>query len=122
MILKTLAREGNPLASPAQQLAVLGDPARIPAGSFRHALESVGNQGLHRLNLRTLQINLGKLCNQTCSHCHVDAGPDRRERMSSETVGQVIDFLARSRVETLDITGGRTGDESTLLPSCRAST
>ncbi len=106
MILKTLQREGNALASPAMQLAVLGDPLRIPAGSFAMALNSSGTSHLRRTQLRTLQVNLGKVCNQTCRHCHVDAGPDRRERMTSQTAAQVISFLSRSQVETLDITGG----------------
>jgi radical SAM/Cys-rich protein len=53
-----------------------------------------------------LQINLGKVCNQTCTHCHVDAGPDRRESMTRETAAAVIEFAKRSEVRTLDITGG----------------
>lgn len=106
MILKTLQRSGNPLAATAQQLAILGDADRVPAGRFQHSLQAVGTEQLQRTGLRTLQINVGKVCNQTCSHCHVDAGPDRRESMSVSTAGQIIDFLARSQVETLDITGG----------------
>jgi len=53
-----------------------------------------------------LQVNVGKLCNQTCQHCHVDAGPDRRESMSREIAEAVIDVLARTEIPTLDITGG----------------
>ncbi|MEO8269926.1 MAG: arsenosugar biosynthesis radical SAM (seleno)protein ArsS [Aureliella sp.] len=106
MILKTLQREGNALASPAMQLAVLGDPQRIPEGSFARRLSASGTGELTRRQLQTLQINLGKVCNQTCTHCHVDAGPDRRESMSTQTAAQVIEFLSRSQVETLDITGG----------------
>ncbi|WP_145076329.1 arsenosugar biosynthesis radical SAM (seleno)protein ArsS [Aureliella helgolandensis] len=106
MILKTLQRAGNALASPAQQLEVLGDPARIVAGRFQESLDRLGWSDITRTSLKTLQINLGKVCNQTCTHCHVDAGPDRRESMSQETAAQVIDFLSRSQAETLDITGG----------------
>ncbi len=106
MQLKTLQRQGHALALPAHQLMVLGDPARVPAGSFQASLRGAGETSLVRPGLRTLQINVGKVCNQTCAHCHVDAGPDRREAMTNETATQVIDFLARSQVEMLDITGG----------------
>ena len=106
MILKTLQREGNVLASPVQQLAILGDPLRIAAGRFQQSLADQGIVELRRGTLRTVQINVGKVCNQTCTHCHVDAGPDRRESMSRETAQQVIGFLARSEAQTLDITGG----------------
>lgn len=106
MILKTLQREGSQLASAARQLAVLGDPERIPAGRFQAAIESNGLGRIVRLPLQTVQINVGKVCNQTCTHCHVDAGPDRRESMSLETADAVIAFLRRSQAGTLDITGG----------------
>jgi radical SAM/Cys-rich protein len=59
-----------------------------------------------RLKLETLQVNLGYKCNQSCVHCHVNAGPNRTETMTRETVGVVLDFLAASGVKTLDITGG----------------
>jgi radical SAM/Cys-rich protein len=106
MILKTLHREAHPLSSPTKQLEVLRDPAVMPEGQFEEAISQHQRLPLLRRELTTLQINVGKVCNQTCTHCHVDAGPDRRESMSSETVGHVIDFLKRSRVATLDITGG----------------
>jgi radical SAM/Cys-rich protein len=53
-----------------------------------------------------LQVNLGKLCNQVCTHCHVDAGPDRTENMTAETAGQVLELLNRHPIPTLDLTGG----------------
>jgi radical SAM/Cys-rich protein len=62
--------------------------------------------GLRRGSLETLQVNLGYRCNQACTHCHVDAGPNRTEEMRRPTVDQVLDFLSASRVHTLDITGG----------------
>jgi radical SAM/Cys-rich protein len=74
--------------------------------AFGEKLVEHGVLTLYRKQLTTLQINVGKVCNQTCTHCHVDAGPDRRESMTYETARQVIDFLARSEVRTLDITGG----------------
>jgi radical SAM/Cys-rich protein len=56
--------------------------------------------------IEVLQVNVGKLCNQTCQHCHVDAGPDRRESMSWETAEAVIRVLKGTNIPTLDITGG----------------
>jgi len=61
---------------------------------------------LRRRSMRILQINLGKLCNQTCIHCHVGAGPGRREVMSAETADRVIEWMERYRPGTVDITGG----------------
>lgn len=62
---------------------------------------------LRRRTLETLQVNLGYRCNQSCVHCHVNAGPTRKEEMSSQTVAAVIDFLAANpEVMTLDLTGG----------------
>jgi len=61
---------------------------------------------IHRGRLETLQVNLGYLCNQSCLHCHVNAGPRRKEIMNRETVEQVIAFLAARQITTLDLTGG----------------
>ncbi|MGB5082920.1 MAG: arsenosugar biosynthesis radical SAM (seleno)protein ArsS [Burkholderiales bacterium] len=61
---------------------------------------------LRRRSLETLQVNLGYKCNQSCLHCHVNAGPTRTEQMTGETVGTVIRYLEASGVGTLDITGG----------------
>jgi radical SAM/Cys-rich protein len=60
---------------------------------------------IRRRRLDTLQVNLGYKCNQTCLHCHVNAGPTRTEMMSRETISDVIAFLKSSGVKTLDITG-----------------
>ena len=65
----------------------------------------------HKYQLRTfeleiLQVNLGYMCNQTCAHCHVDAGPDRKEIMQSDTIDQVLIALDRLKPKTLDLTGG----------------
>lgn len=106
MILKTLQREGNPLSSPAMQLAVLEDPQRVAGGRFANNIAKYHPRPLQRISLETLQVNVGKVCNQTCTHCHVDAGPDRRESMSAETAQSIVDFLQRSQVRSLDITGG----------------
>ncbi len=61
---------------------------------------------LRRRRLDTLQVNLGYKCNQSCLHCHVNAGPNRTEMMDGETVDLVLDVLQARRVETLDLTGG----------------
>jgi len=59
-----------------------------------------------RKSLTTLQVNLGYRCNQTCLHCHVNAGPTRKEQMSHETIGDVLRFLKQQKLQTLDVTGG----------------
>ena len=62
--------------------------------------------GLHRRRLDTLQVNLGYRCNQSCLHCHVNAGPNRTEAMDADTVALVLDTLKARRIGTLDLTGG----------------
>jgi len=61
---------------------------------------------VRRRRLETLQVNLGYRCNQSCLHCHVNAGPNRTEMMASAVIDDVLAFLVRSRAATLDITGG----------------
>ncbi len=61
---------------------------------------------IQRARLETLQVNLGYKCNQSCLHCHVNAGPTRTEQMSRATIGDVLTFLGVSGVKRLDITGG----------------
>ena len=61
---------------------------------------------LARRRLETLQVNVGYACNQTCLHCHVNAGPTRTEAMTRETADQVLEYLAASGAATLDLTGG----------------
>ncbi len=104
--LQTLHRMGNRLASPTEQLQILQGGQHGQIVPFGDKLAEQGVLRLLRKQLATLQINVGRVCNQTCTHCHVDAGPDRRESMTYETARQVIDFLARTEVKTLDITGG----------------
>jgi radical SAM/Cys-rich protein len=64
------------------------------------------NLKLVRADTHTLQINLGFLCNQVCRHCHLNAGPGRKENMDAKTIEAVISYAARSDFETIDITGG----------------
>ena len=61
---------------------------------------------LRRARLETLQVNLGYVCNQTCVHCHVNAGPTRTEAMTAQTAAQVLEYFAASGATTLDLTGG----------------
>jgi radical SAM/Cys-rich protein len=103
MPLPTLLRQGHPLADPAEQLRVLAG-GRQP--TFEQMIAQSGQSPLRAAGIAVLQVNVGKLCNQTCRHCHVDAGPERREIMSRETMGRCLDVLVRANILTLDITGG----------------
>src|SRR6266542_2990359 len=64
------------------------------------------SMSLRRDGTEILQVNMGKLCNLTCVHCHVNAGPKRKEIMTRETVDRIIDWLARTEIPTVDLTGG----------------
>jgi radical SAM/Cys-rich protein len=100
----TLLRRGHPLSNPTRQLEVLsGAGSRAP---FARRLVEQGCGTLVAADISVLQINVGKLCNQTCRHCHVDAGPDRREVMDQETMQACLDLVARAAIPTVDITGG----------------
>ena len=72
---------------------------------FENTLQSYG-QELRRSTTRILQVNLGKLCNLTCSHCHVNAGPGRKENMDRATLDRILDWFEASAVQTIDFTGG----------------
>lgn len=100
----TLLGRHNPLASSSEQLKVLEQlSTRL---SFEAQLNQAGLYPLCATGITVFQINVGKLCNQTCRHCHVDAGPDRPEAMSFETAEQCIEALAKTDIPTVDITGG----------------
>jgi radical SAM/Cys-rich protein len=99
----TLVQQGSPLADPARQLRVLGQQRCPP---FEQALAQSGLSPLRATGVQVLQVNVGKLCNQTCRHCHVDAGPARREVMSRETMAACLAVLDRTGIATLDVTGG----------------
>lgn len=77
----------------------------VPADPFDRTLSRHGLK-LVRGRTGTLQVNVGYLCNLLCRHCHLDAGPERREVMGEETMNDVIAYAARVRFETVDITGG----------------
>ena len=102
--LPSLRSRQSPLASPAEQLRML---RALPlVRDFDDALASSDLLPLRPLHVEVLQINVGKLCNQTCRHCHVDAGPDRNEVMTRETMELCLRALERSAIPTVDITGG----------------
>lgn len=73
---------------------------------FETSLAENGLYPLRASGIEVLQINLGRLCNQACRHCHVDAGPNRREVMSRDTIRACLAALAQSEVPTVDLTGG----------------
>ena len=73
---------------------------------FQDKLQANGLFPLTATGISVFQINVGKLCNQTCRHCHVEAGPDRKERMTRETAELCMDALAKTSIPTVDITGG----------------
>jgi radical SAM/Cys-rich protein len=103
-VLPTLQKQHHPLASGAAQRRRL---AELPlARTFEGALEGAGLLPLVAAGIDVLQINVGKKCNQTCRHCHVDAGPDRTEMMPPDVVDACLRVLAESAIPTLDITGG----------------
>jgi radical SAM/Cys-rich protein len=105
---KTLRSRHAPLSSPVAQLARLeavsieGTPL-----DFERALAAAGTAALHPTPLEIFQINLGKLCNMTCRHCHVDAGPDRWDAMMTrETIDACFRAVDQTGAHTVDLTGG----------------
>ena len=100
----TLKRRGSELAAAAKQVQILSE------GSFPRFDETLKQNGLAipvARKVDILQVNVGKLCNMTCQHCHVDAGPDRKEEnMSRETVDACLAAIRAGEISTLDLTGG----------------
>jgi radical SAM/Cys-rich protein len=97
------------LAEAPEQLKILeraggGNTNLIP---FHKKLETSGLYPLKPTGIEIFQVNIGKMCNQTCKHCHVDAGPDRQEIMTRETMQLCLDALkSNPQLSTVDITGG----------------
>ncbi len=108
-ILPSLAQRGAPLADPGVQRALL-DAVEVPddelGGDFDRHVERAGLAPLRATGIEVLQLNVGRLCNQTCAHCHVDAGPDRTETMSRATADLALAVLAATDIPTVDLTGG----------------
>ena len=106
----SLQARAHPLAPPERQVAVLHSldlSASRHAGEFDRALAESGQGALRPEAVEIFQINVGKLCNMTCRHCHVDAGPDRgSEQMDRETAEACLRALDGTSAHTVDITGG----------------
>src|SRR5688500_6120417 len=103
-VLPTLHKRAAQLASGRAQQSVL---ARVPLErSFEQALEDSGLYPLRPTRIEILQLNVGRKCNQTCRHCHVDAGPDRTEMMPDAVVDRCLDVIESTEIGTVDITGG----------------
>ncbi len=107
-MIKSLKATGSQLADSAFQLTVLrqevADILHLPL--FHEKMAGAGLFPLRPVAPAVLQINVGKMCNQVCRHCHVDAGPDRKEIMTRETMRLCLDALARTDIPTVDLTGG----------------
>ena len=101
---KSLKGLGHQLASVDRQIEVLEKEVDFPA--FSDKLSTIGLHPLKPTQLDVFQVNVGKMCNQVCAHCHVDAGPDRKEIMTRETMQQCLDALAKTDIKTVDLTGG----------------
>jgi radical SAM/Cys-rich protein len=106
----SLHQRRSPLADPVQQMAVLDrlDLAQAPyGGDFQQTVQTHLAGGLRAADLEIFQINVGKFCNMSCRHCHVDAGPDRtQEMMSRATIEACLKALDQTLAQTVDITGG----------------
>jgi len=102
--LSTLRRRRSPLASTDYQRAILEKSNGL--ARFEEKLKASNLHPLRATGVEVLQINVGRLCNQTCRHCHVDAGPERKEIMTMETARACIRALERSEIPVVDITGG----------------
>lgn len=106
--MKSLKAQLHSLADPEEELEILVE--RHPGGSessFQSHLQRFGLFPLQPTALEIFQINLGKMCNQTCKHCHVDAGPDRKEIMTRETMQLCLDVIQREdSITCVDLTGG----------------
>lgn len=102
--MKSLQAQQKHFAQIQHQLDVLENQSGIP--KFADKIADFGYQNFTPNNLDILQINLGKMCNQVCNHCHVDAGPDRKEIMTKSTMDYCIQVAQKTGVKTVDLTGG----------------
>lgn len=108
-MIKSLKAQHSLLSDAREQIEIIehganGEFALIP---FQQKLERSNLYPLKPLQIGIFQINIGKMCNQTCRHCHVDAGPDRKEIMTKETMMQCLEVLRQHpQLQTVDLTGG----------------
>jgi radical SAM/Cys-rich protein len=107
-MIKSLHARQHQLANQERQIEILENgifrSGQLP--TFKKKIEPIGFYPLKPSGIEILQVNVGYMCNQVCKHCHVDAGPDRQEIMAPETMRQCLDVLAKTKIKTLDITGG----------------
>ncbi len=107
-MIKSLKARKHELSSRKRQIEFLSNGIFTEGKlrTFKQSLEKVGEYPLRSNGIEILQVNVGYMCNQVCKHCHVDAGPDRKEIMTREYLNIVIDILKQTKIPTLDITGG----------------
>ncbi|MFT5581786.1 MAG: radical SAM/Cys-rich protein [Psychromonas sp.] len=103
MATKSLNAIGHDLSESDKQIALLEEIGLTP---FHEKLTGNDLFPLKPTGVEVFQINVGKMCNQVCDHCHVDAGPDRKEIMTRETMHQCLEAIDRSSCTTVDLTGG----------------
>ena len=105
---KSLKAQQHVLSDADKQLEFLNNGVfeRNDLPKFGERIATCGFDGLKSSKIEIFQVNVGYMCNQTCKHCHVDAGPDRKEIMTRGTMQQCIDALKTSNIKTLDLTGG----------------
>ncbi len=105
---QSLHKRHSELAYSQKQLEILSNGifqnGELP--TFKDKIAESNQFPLKARQLEILQINVGYMCNQVCEHCHVDAGPDRKEIMTRETMQQCLDVIKASGAHTLDLTGG----------------
>lgn len=107
MATKSLQARKKLMAKADEQLKFLSNgifKEELP--TFKHQLEQINDFPLQPKSLEILQLNLGYMCNQVCEHCHVDAGPDRKEIMTKDTMQQCLEVIKTTKAHTLDLTGG----------------
>ena len=108
MKIKSLKARQDSLAQTEKQLEILSGgifkDGSLP--TFKEKVKSSNMPAVRPTALEILQINVGYMCNQVCAHCHVDAGPDRKEIMTRETMQQCLDVIKKTGAHTLDLTGG----------------
>lgn len=102
-MIKSLKSLGHDLTESQQQLKLLQLAGLTP---FQDKLKETNLFPLTTTPMEIFQINVGKMCNQVCKHCHVDAGPDRKEIMTRETMQECLDAIKKTNVHTVDLTGG----------------
>ncbi len=107
--MKSLKAQGHFLADTSHQVEVLehgSNDAAYRLIPFQQKMEGIGMYPLKPTGIEIFQVNIGKMCNQVCKHCHVDAGPDRKEIMTRQTMELCLDVLSHSSIKTVDLTGG----------------